>query len=413
MEPNVALHKRIEVVDALRGLALVLIVLIHCVEHFEFFKRPEKFFLFTEAMDKAVMGWVFYLISGKAYSIFALLFGLSFYIQLKRGEQRGEHFRLRFMWRLTILFAMGIINSFLYRGDILHMYALFGLPLVLLWRVPTKWLVVLATLLFLQLPIVWHTWQAFTQEGFTYAKNFGYGGTLNAPAREAYASSNILDVFRYNTWNGRIVVWGWTYDNGRYMQLIAYFIVGLVLGRVAFFEKLAAWRKGIALTLLGAIAMYITFQLLLKYLPNSEWGRWPRYFVVTLMKSWFSLASTVGTVCAVLLLYQFAGHWGIFRWLANFGRMSLSNYIIQSVIGTAFFYGFGLAMYRYMGSTWSLIYGVVFVVAQIMFSCWWMRHFRYGPFEWFWRVLTQMDLRIPMKRTARPVEEEVPVMSER
>ena len=70
--------ERIHVVDALRGVALLMIVSLHYVEHFDLFKEPETHFLFTPSFDKNVMDWMFKLFSGKAYAIFALLFGLSF-----------------------------------------------------------------------------------------------------------------------------------------------------------------------------------------------------------------------------------------------------------------------------------------------------------------------------------------------
>ena len=96
--------ERILIVDILRGFALLLIVLIHYVEHFDFFAPPETSFLFSNETDSRVMQLVLMLISGKAYSIFALLFGISFFIQMDRKEQEGIDFRGTFLWRLTVLF---------------------------------------------------------------------------------------------------------------------------------------------------------------------------------------------------------------------------------------------------------------------------------------------------------------------
>ena len=84
--PNIMkTHKeRIIIVDVLRGFALFMIVIIHFVEHFDFMRRPEVNFLFSHELDTKVKDIVFMLVSGKAYSVFAVLFGLSFFIQMDK-----------------------------------------------------------------------------------------------------------------------------------------------------------------------------------------------------------------------------------------------------------------------------------------------------------------------------------------
>ena len=80
---------RIEVVDALRGFAVMAIMLLHNIEHFNFYDFPTASSAFMEAMDKGIWETLFFLFSGKAYAIFSLLFGLSFFIQYNRLFQRG------------------------------------------------------------------------------------------------------------------------------------------------------------------------------------------------------------------------------------------------------------------------------------------------------------------------------------
>jgi uncharacterized protein len=107
--------QRIIVVDSLRGFALFGLFIVHMVEYFElFWYAPE-------------WGWVhdtiFFMFGGKAYAIFALLFGLSFFIIMDNQARRGVDFRWRFAWRLTLLAAMGYLHGLLYSGDILQVLA--------------------------------------------------------------------------------------------------------------------------------------------------------------------------------------------------------------------------------------------------------------------------------------------------
>ncbi len=71
--------------------------------------------------------------------LFSFLFGLSFTLQMDNAAKRGINFSGRFVWRLVILFAIGFVHHLFYRGDILTIYAVLGLPLVLFYKLPNRW----------------------------------------------------------------------------------------------------------------------------------------------------------------------------------------------------------------------------------------------------------------------------------
>lgn len=116
---------RIEVVDALRGFAVMAIMLLHNIEHFNFYDFPTASSAFMEAMDKGIWETLFFLFSGKAYAIFSLLFGFSFFIQYNNQAKKGKDFRLRFLWRLFLLFIIGCFNGAFFPGDILVLYSIY------------------------------------------------------------------------------------------------------------------------------------------------------------------------------------------------------------------------------------------------------------------------------------------------
>ena len=164
---------RIVIVDAVRGFALLGIVLIHFVEHFELFSSPQTRWLIPEEFDSFLYDFTYWMVSGKAYSIFALMFGYSFFIQINNQERRGIDFRGKFFWRLVLLLMMGIVHSLVYRGDILHIYALLGMPLILLYKVRTKVLIWVAILLLLQIPTLFNIGIAFSDPTYVYTQDYG------------------------------------------------------------------------------------------------------------------------------------------------------------------------------------------------------------------------------------------------
>ena len=387
--------ERIIVVDVLRGFALLFIVLIHYVEHFDFFSPPSVHFLFSNTLDREVMNATFLLISGKAYSIFALLFGLSFFIQMNNKEQRGIDYRWRFLWRMTVLLLIGFLHSLIYRGDILHIYALLSLPVVFLYKVRTKYLWLIVVLLVIQLPTLYNLFQALTTPGYEYVQPLrGYFREGNI----VYSTGDFWEVVKYNFWKGRITVWAWTINNGRYLQLIALFIVGLILGRKRIFENIENRIKGFVITLLVSIILFLVLTVINNDFKASDLTNTQKELFNTLLTSIINLAATSGVVALITLTYLGFKNLYIFRMFSAYGKMSLTNYISQAVFGVIVFYGFGFGMYRYLGSTWSIMIGATVFIVQLIISTHWSKTHYYGPVEWIWRCATNFDFSIKMKR---------------
>ena len=147
--PSTLPNTRIDVADVLRGIAIGGIVLIHFIEHLNFYNFPEPSSPFWAAMNKAVWDTTFYLLAGKMYAIFATLFGLSFYIQHDNQAQKGIDFRPRFVWRMVLLMMFGLFDLLFFNGDILFLYAVCGLLVIPFIRASNK--VILAFAIFLGL----------------------------------------------------------------------------------------------------------------------------------------------------------------------------------------------------------------------------------------------------------------------
>ncbi len=323
------LDKRIILVDALRGFALLGIVLIHFVEHFDFFYKPEVTFFVSPAMDQWVMDTTILLISGKAYSIFAITFGLSFFIQIHRKEVVGIDFRGRYIWRLCLLFIMGFLHSLIYRGDILHIYAVLGLPLVLLYKCRIKTLSILALLLIIEIPILYHLMRTFMDPTYTFVPD--WGGSWFAEAEQVYASGKLWDVIQINAWKSRYLVYAWTYYTGRAVQLLALFILGLIIGKKDYFNRLIDYKKQISLALMISVLAVILLRILLLLVSESTLSDLQKGLFDTLFSAFLNLSVTLGIISLFIMIYLPVGRSKIFEWLAIYGRMSLTNYVSQAI----------------------------------------------------------------------------------
>lgn len=148
---------------------------------------------------------------------------------------------------------------------------------------------------------------------------------------------------------------------------------------------------------IGCITLLVLFSLAQYFKASSGMNESSSFFLGKILSSWSHLSATALIICGFSLVFLWLRGGSLFKYLSTYGRMSLSNYLIQSLFGVFFFYGWGLGMYRYLGSSWSLVYGVLFFSLQVLLSRYWMKHFYYGPFECLWRALTYMNFGLMMR----------------
>ncbi|UXP33012.1 DUF418 domain-containing protein [Reichenbachiella agarivorans] len=389
---------RIQVIDALRGFALLGIIMIHSIEHFELFMPVNAESPLVLEIDQQVFESVLFLVSGKAYSIFAFLFGYSFFIQMKTKELQGVDFRNVFLWRLLVLLAIGLVHSMIYRGDILHIYALMGMPLVSLYKVGSRTLLVVTSLLILQIPTLGMIVESFVDPSYIYTPYYGDG--YYEEGEQIYSSGSLWDVVVFNLYKARVVVWTWTYHTGRFFQLMALFILGLVIARQRYFENLKAYRYKATLIGYFSLIFMLLLNLYLTGVESFDWTDSQKQLVMVVVQSYLNAFYTTAICCGFILVYfYFSKRVKIFDYLSSYGRLSLTNYVSQALIGVLIFYDFGLGLWEYVGATVSLIFGLGLFVIQVVISARWLKTYKYGPMEWLWRALTYKDFSIPMKKT--------------
>lgn len=382
----IAESKRFYVVDALRGFAIISIMLLHNIEHFDFYYVPENIPAWMASIDTIIWDTMFFLFGGKSYAMFALLFGLTFYIQMHNQEKRGEDFRPRFAWRMFLLLIFGIINSAFFEGDILSIYAILGILLIPIARLSDKTIFFIALILFLQpyemvrliIAIQHPDMQVSDPTSWTYFGNMG----------EYLGGDSILATFKGNLTNGKIAVLLWNWENGRYFHILALFMLGMLAGR----RKLFAWNSGNkhfwAKTFLFSVIAFIplfAIQSSTDSLIESDAIR--RSFSV-IQTSWTNITFMFILLSGFVLLFHSKLANKVLNLFTPIGKMSLSNYIFQSIIGATIYYGFGLGLYQYANTSLAFLIGLVLAVITWFLCSWWARHYKRGPLETIWHKAT-------------------------
>lgn len=374
-------NTRISVVDSLRGFAVVGIIVIHFLEHLNFYVFPEP-----SAFEQGLWDIVFYLGASKMYAIFALLFGLSCYIQHHNQEKRGYDFRPRFAWRLVLLFLWGMLDLVFFNGDVLCTYAVLGLFLIPLVKAKDKVLWICAAILFLQPIEIGYIFAAiFNPE--TLPMNLGLG-PLWKELYVACSDGGFFDVAKVNLAYGLQINFGWAIEHGRFTQTLMLFIVGMLLGRKRLFinegNNLKTWK----LICIYSVVYFLIFQSLLLCVPDRFENRTIHQSLDILFTAWRNFAMMSFYVSGITLLYYNTRARKAIDHLKYIGKMSLTNYLLQSIVGGWLFYNWGLGLYTVCSHGWSFLVSIPFLVILYFFCRFWTTHFRRGPLEEIWYRLT-------------------------
>jgi uncharacterized protein len=370
---------RLALPDAMRGFAIVSIMLLHNIEHFDLYFTPQGWPVWLAGVDKAVWNTLFFLFGGKSYAIFALLFGLTFQLQESRRAARGEDFRARFAWRMVLLLGFGILNSMFYQGDILSLYAVLGLSLIPVCRLGDRTVLLIALALTLQPYVLYELACAVNKPALTLPnpESWAYFGRA-----ESYLKANsVLQAWWGNLTNGKTAVLKWSWENGRILQIPALFMFGMLAGRRKLFsldqQARRFWLRTLPLSVLAFIPLYL--------LRDAHWltADGLRRPASTMLTAWSNLAFMLILVSGFALLYRRA-----LNVFAPLGRMSLTSYIMQSIAGTFIYHGFGLGLYQYTGATICLLIGLALALTQGALSAWWLRSHSQGPLEAVWHRFT-------------------------
>ncbi len=394
----VAGQQRIQVVDVLRGFALLGILLPNWANT-------------TGGLSKSIH----FLAEGSFYTAYSFLFGLGFALQLLRAENAARPFILRYLWRTAILGVIGAAHLvFIWSGDILLNFALLAWLLLLVrrWRPSLILALAAASLMFAMSPRA-RSGPSRTRSSPTPVETANPRTPPNTtvaqtnPPPPCDAVPGMVVDYRQSVCLGsaRVVAlltdFIGTAQGGRSRQavIVCMFLLGLYAGRRRIFDdvvqhtRLLAWVACVALVVALAGRGLEMFRIAL---PNAIAG-WRVY------RTLGNIGLSLFYLSSVSLLFT---HWHRAKAamvpLATVGRMSLTNYLMQSVMFSLVL-GRGLGLIAYADGTTARVagwYSVLlinaFFVVQVLYSNWWFQRFQFGPVEWAWRSLTWFHVQ-PMR----------------
>lgn len=387
MEQIIQKTPRLEVVDALRGFALLAILLVHNVEHYIFSVYPTESPAWLTSLDSVVNSVVFALFGGKAYAIFSLLFGFTFYVQYENQRLCGRDFGLRFLWRLLGLVLFATLDALFFPGgDILLLYAIVGVVLFVVRRWSNRAILLASIIFFMQPMELYHTVAALVDRSHQLPD---YGiGAMYAMLGECCKQGSIAEFAWANITTGQLASFMWAVGAGRLSQTAGLFLLGLYLGRkqrfVDTYESKKFWTRAFV------IGVLLTVPLLVLYGAVAASDSVAAQSFAAAVDMWQKLAFTFVLLSSFVLLYRRDGIRSRIVRLSTYGAMSLTNYVTQSIIGAVIYFPFGLYLAPYCGHSISLMIGVAIFVLQLSCSIWWSRRYGQGPLERLWHKWTWM-----------------------
>ena len=271
---------RITILDILRALALLGIVIVHAHDHFNLY-LPMPPAEGWQAAANSAADWAYeHLFVSKSFLLFSFLFGLSFFIQLDRQEQKGVDFRKRFMWRLALLFLLGLAHTLFYDGDILTIFGVLGFALVALYKRGTPLLVILCLLCLMQ-PVAFMDTLSRAGLADLWPHSSGWfhpASPAAGPSREfLYAHGSWGEAALWNLTQGQAGKWQFFLLSGRIWQTLGLFILGMLAGRWQVFVD-APNKRRLFLRMLGISgALFLALLAPAPHLPaglRAGSGRW-------------------------------------------------------------------------------------------------------------------------------------------
>ncbi|WP_235872190.1 DUF418 domain-containing protein [Siminovitchia acidinfaciens] len=376
----VGVMDRIQTLDVLRGFSLLGILIVNMIG----FHSPYGYYNpydWWEYGDLTWYTWIDILVQGSFYPIFSLMFGYGMVIMQRRSAIRGTSFWTISVRRLSVLLIFGIIHAFLiWYGDILITYALMGMVLLLFLRLSGPWLMGLGWGLYL-LPQLLFSGMLIVVSIFDSTSLADYIDIAGLQQAEiTYASGSFMEIT-----SQRIADWKTNNLSGGFIiylfLILPMMMIGAGAGKMQWLEKAdIQWKKWLVILLIA-----LPVGIAAKMLP----------FMTGLSISYQYIQDTIGGpvlgiayIAGIVLIMKSAKVAKLLHPLSSAGRMSITIYVTQSLIGTLIFYHYGLGLYGKISLATGTWLAIAIYIIQVIFAEIWLGKFKHGPVEKFWRFLT-------------------------
>ena len=375
---STTLNNRVEALDYLRGFALLGILIANMLLFHTPYISFDPFTWFSTPSDVVTFRWIDIFVEGSFYPIFALLFGYGINMQYEKAVASDTQFAPVIARRLGILLGLGLLHAlFIWSGDVLFLYAVMGFLLILFVRIPAKWLMPFALVLYV-IPFAFLV--LLTRFLLNKNPNLLVGDYADIQRIElaigAYAQGTWSEifVFRFSEW----ITIGLGGTMMGFILVLPIIMLGAALSKWKVIERASEIKGRLVVVMILGLGIGIW----IKALPHI--GE-PTQDLVLLQDTFGGVFVAGGYVGLLLLLCTIPLFRTVFRPVARAGRMSLTTYIMQSIIATLIFYSYGFGLYGKVDLATGTWLAVGIFVIQAIFAELWLSKFRMGPLEWLLR----------------------------
>ncbi len=375
--------QRIDTLDILRGISLLGILLVNMFAFSTPLPHIDLKSWFTIPADKQYHHWLDIFVQGSFYPLFSMLFGYGLAMQYSKAKQLGNSFYKLSSKRLIVLFIIGMLHAFfIWWGDILMTYAFCGFVLITLIRLRPGFLLAIGCIFYMGingLMALLSGFASLVDGGNTDPDQFVDIQSVEG-AIKAYGGGSWTDAFMQ-----RLADLSIQFSPSMWIMalftILPYMLIGAAASKWQLVEK--AKSKWLLWSILAVIMVPIGVYLKsLPYIMN-------RNFFLDYIQTYFGgPVLTVGYASIIVLICCIPYATKVLSPVAKTGRMSLTIYLMQSIIGTLIFYRFGLGLYGKIGVDTATLLAVGIYMVQLVFATIWFMFFNQGPIEAVWKRIT-------------------------
>ena len=372
-------NNRVLSIDVLRGISLFGILVVNMLSfHSPYLYVNSPFELSKSSMDDGIIAIIDIFFQASFYPLFSFLFGYSLLLLKNSCDKKGISFVPVALRRLTFLLMIGIIHAFfIWHGDILINYAVLAFLFLLFISLDGRKLFYIGTSLLL-VPNILLTLLFSVMNETAPETIFQTDDLKIEEVTNNYKSGSFIDVTTQ-----RFEDWYYVNNVGNSIFFLISIFPMFLLG--AAFYKLQFFQKSFISKLKGWGIFFGMIGLLIKCGPFMFGQRLDLEFAQD------ALGGPILSLSYIFLITYFCEKFNdnkIWRYLQQIGKMSISNYLLQSVVATFIFYGYGLGFYGEITVTQGTMLAIFIYSIQMIVSNHWLKKHTYGPVEKLWRDIT-------------------------
>ncbi|MGF2715762.1 DUF418 domain-containing protein [Bacillus cereus] len=378
------MNQRVEAVDAIRGFALFGILLVNMtLIQFGVFASEKPTYIFGP-LDEGANWFIQFFGTHNFMSLFSFLFGLSIILLQKSIIVKGKKFFPTYIRRIIILLLLGYIHgTFVWEGDILFAYGVIGIFLMMFINRKPKTLLIWASILLALIMLASYQSEStsnpyddlapYTEKEHKVHETGSYMDHVNFRLTE-----NPFDYMGINGVFGLVFI-----SVFAIIFMSPLFLLGMYAGKKGWLFEVNQHIPAVKKIWLITGIFSFTIKILAIFVKHP--------ILIMLQDSLTPVTMTFFYGSTIILLFHYKKVAHLLTYMANMGKMSVSNYLAQSIITTTIFYAYGFGLYGKIGYFFGILLTIGIYTIQLFVSTYWLQKYRMGPVEYVWRLGTYLE----------------------